>query len=132
MQSMSSMAMMPLSRTDGRTATGTASGIPLPPLLDRHGELLLDLFAEVRARVVGAEGDDLAVGRRVVDHAPLHALDVVVVVVLEVHAADVHRAPAELRGARLVALREHLVQDLQELGQAHASWCLVRLEVLPE
>src|SRR5437870_1459900 len=92
MQSMSSIAMMPLSRTEGRIDT-TCSGMPRPPLLDRHRELLLDLFAEVRPRVVRAERDDLAVGRGVVDDAALHALDVVVVVVLEVHAAHVHRGP---------------------------------------
>src|SRR3972149_8613987 len=96
MQSMSSIAMMPLSRTEGRTATATASGMPLPPLLDRHGELLLDFLPEVRARVVRAERNDLPVRRCVVDHAPLDPLDVVVVVVLEVHASDVHRRPAEL------------------------------------
>src|SRR3990172_11566417 len=78
MHSMSSIAMMPLSRTEGRTATATASGMPLPPLLDRHGELLLDLFAEVRARVVRTERNDLPVRRCVVDHAPLDPLDVVV------------------------------------------------------
>src|SRR5512136_454886 len=115
MQSMSSIAMMPLSRTAGRTATTAASGMSGPPLFHRDGELLLDLLTEVRARVVRAERDDLAVRRRVVDHAPLDALDVVVVVVLEVHAADVHRGPGELRGALLVALREHPVQDLQHL-----------------
>src|SRR5437773_12557519 len=89
MQSMSSIAMMPLSRTEGRIET-TCSGMPSPPLLDRHRELLLDFLAEVGSRVVCAERDDLAVGRGVVNHAPLDALDVVVVVVLEVHAADVH------------------------------------------
>src|SRR5207247_3589286 len=92
MHSMSSIAMIPLSRTDGRIET-TCSGMPAPPLLDRHRELLLDLFAEVRARVVRTERDDLPVGGGVVDHAALDALDVVVVVVLEVHAADVHRRP---------------------------------------
>src|SRR5438876_744071 len=106
MHSMSSIAMIPLSRTDGRIET-TCSGMPAPPLLDRHRELLLDLFAEVRAGVVRTERDDLPVGGGVVDHAALHALDVVVVVVLEVHAADVHRRPGELRGTGLVALREH-------------------------
>src|SRR3990172_12447552 len=85
MQSMSSIAMMPLSRTLGRRETSSV-GMPLPPLLDRDRELLLDFLAEVLARVVGAERNHLAVGRRVVDHAPLDALDVVVVVVLEVHA----------------------------------------------
>src|SRR3989442_10480767 len=114
MQSMSSIAMMPLSRTEGRMDT-TCSGMPAPPLLDRHRELLLDLFTEVRSGVVGAEGDDLPVRGGVADHAALHALDVVVVVVLEVHAADVHRRPGELRGTGLVALREHPVQDLQHL-----------------
>src|SRR3989304_10086277 len=132
MHSMSSIAMMPSSRTDGRTATATASGMPLPPLLDRHGELLLDLFSEVRTGVVRAERDDLAVGRRVVDDAALHALDVVVVVVLEVHAPDVHRRPAERRHAGLVALREHRVQDPQELRQAHALGRALLLEVLPQ
>src|SRR5947208_10223364 len=104
MQSMSSIAMIPWSRTDGRIET-PCSGSPAPPLLDRHRELLLDLFAEVRARVVRTERDDLPVGGGVVDHAALHTLDVVVVVVLEVHAADVHRRPGELRGTGLVGLR---------------------------
>src|SRR5437867_11211428 len=104
MQSMSSIAMMPLSRTLGRRDTSSV-GMPLPPLLNRDCELLLDFLSEVRARVVGAERDHLAVGRRVVDHAALHPLDVVVVVVLEVHAAHIHRAPAEVRCSLLVALR---------------------------
>src|SRR3990170_5039581 len=130
MHSMSSIAMMPLSRTDGRTET--ASSMALPPLLDRNGELLLDFLTEVRSRVVRAERDHLAVGCRVVDHAPLHALDVVVVVVLEVHAPDVHRGPAELAHAGLVALREHRVQDLQELPEAHALRRVLLLEVLAE
>src|SRR3990172_12730743 len=106
MQSMSSITMMPLSRTEGRIAK-TCSGMPVPPLFDRHRELLFNLFAEVRPRVVRAERDDLPVGRCVVDDAALHALDVVVVVVLEVHSADVHRGPGELRGAGLFALRQH-------------------------
>src|SRR2546428_11661583 len=118
MQSMWSIAMMPLSRTWGRGGM-SSRGMPLPPFLNRHRELLLDFLAEVRARVVGAERDHLAVRGRVVDHAPLDALDVVVVVVLEVHSTDVHRAPAEVRGSLLVALREHPVQDLQHLAQAH-------------
>src|SRR5947208_42015 len=108
MQSMSSIAIIPLSRTDGRIET-TCSGMPAPPLLDRHGELLLDLFAEVRSRVVRTERDDLPVGGGVVDHTALDALDVVVVVVLEVHSAHVHCGPGELRGPGLVALREHSV-----------------------
>src|SRR5574337_489689 len=83
MQSMSSMAMMPLSRTEGRIETAAASGMSGPPLFHRDRELLLDFLTEVRARVVRAERDDLPVRGRVVDHAPLHALDVVVVVVLE-------------------------------------------------
>src|SRR6266508_3310386 len=95
MHSMSSIAIMPLSRTEGRMAT-TVSGMPRPPLLDRHCELLLDLLAEVRPGVVRAERDDLAVRRGVVDDTALDALDVVVVVVLEVHPADVHRRPGEL------------------------------------
>src|SRR3972149_1898088 len=123
---MSSMAMMPLSRTLGRTETG--SGMPLSPFLDRNGELLLDLVAEVRARVVGAEGDDLPVRRGVVDHAALDTLDVVVVVVLEVHAAYVHRGPGELGDAGLVPLHEHLVQAEEYLRQTHALGRLVRLE----
>src|SRR6266571_8934137 len=110
MQSMSSIAIRPLSRTFGRRETSSV-GMPLPPLLNRHRELLLDFLAEVRARVVGAEWGHLAIRGRVVDDAALHPLDVVVVVVLEVHAAHVHRAPAELRSALLVALREHAVQD---------------------
>src|SRR3989442_3715826 len=114
MHSMSSIAMMPLSRTEGRMET-TCSGMAATPLLDRHRELLLDFLSEVRARVVRAERDDLAVGRRLFDHAPLDALDVLVVLVLEVHPADVHRRPGELRGTGLVALREHPVQDLQHL-----------------
>src|SRR5205809_7544774 len=101
MHSMSSIAMMPLSRTDGRIET-TCSGMPAPPLLDRHRELRLDLFAEGRARVVRTERDDLPAGGGVVDHAALHARDVVVVVALEVHPADVHRLPAELCGTALV------------------------------
>src|SRR5438094_3507595 len=112
MQSISSIAMMPLSRTEGRMDT-TCSGMAATPLLDRHGELLLDFLAEVRSRVVCAVRDDLAVGRRIVDHAPLDALDVVVVVVLEVHPADIHRRPGELSGTGLVALRAHPVKDLQ-------------------
>src|SRR5438105_14373558 len=104
MHSMSSIAMIPLSRTDGRIET-TCSGMPAPPLLDRHRELLLDLFAEARAGVVRTERDDLPVGGGVVDHAALHALDGVVVVVLAVHAADVHARPGELRGPGRVALR---------------------------
>src|SRR5437867_4940777 len=118
MHSMSSIAMMPLSRTLGRRETSSV-GMPLPPLLNRHRELLLDFLSEVRARVVGAERDHLAVGRRVVDYAALHPLDVVVVVVLEVHAADVHRAPAEVGSSLLVALREHPVQDLEHLPEPH-------------
>src|SRR5207247_8230451 len=78
MHSMSSIAMMPLSRTEGRIET-TCSGMAATPLLDRHRELLLDFFAEVRPRVVRAERDDLAVGRRVMDDTALDALDVVVV-----------------------------------------------------
>src|SRR2546422_9507390 len=128
MHSMSSIAMMPLSRTEGRIDT-TCSGMAATPLLDRHRELLLDLLAEVRPRVVRAERDALTVGRRVVDHAPLHALDVVAVVVLEAHAADVHRRPGALRGTGLVALREHPVEDLQHLGEAHALGRLLGLEV---
>src|SRR2546427_8433322 len=81
MHSMSSIAMMPLSRTEGRMDT-TCSGMPAPPLLDRHRELLLDLFTEVRSGVVGAEGDDLPVRGGVVDHAAPHPLAAVVVVVL--------------------------------------------------
>src|SRR5438309_5129275 len=100
MQSMSSIAMIPLSRTDGRMET-SCSGMPAPPLLDRHREFLLDLFSEVRSRVVRAERDDFPVRGGVVDHAALHALDVVVVVVLEVHSTDVHRRPGELRGPGL-------------------------------
>src|SRR3989442_3903827 len=87
MQSMSSIAMMPLSRTEGRIET-TCSGMAATPLLDRHSQLLIDFLAEVRPRVVRAERDDLAVARLVVDHAPLDAIDVGVVVVLEVHPAD--------------------------------------------
>src|SRR3989442_12412878 len=128
MHSMSSIAMMPLSRTEGRIET-TCSGMAATPLLDRHRELLLDFLAEVRPRVVCAERDDFAVGRRVMDDTALDALDVVVVVVLEVHAADVHRRPGELRGTGLVALREHPVQDLQHLGEAHALGRLLGLEV---
>src|SRR5437867_4063972 len=103
MHSMSSIAMMPLSRTEGRIET-TCSGMAATPLLDRHRELLLDFLAEVRPRVVCAERDDLAVGRRVMDDTALDALDVVVVVVLEVHATDVHRRPGELRGTGLFPL----------------------------
>src|SRR5437879_9889875 len=97
MQSMSSIAMIPLSRTDGRMET-TCSGMPAPPLLDRHGELLLDLFAEVRSRVVRAERDDLPVGGGVVDNASLDELDVVVVVVMVVHYTEVHYGPGEFSG----------------------------------
>src|SRR2546422_1150127 len=97
MHSMSSIAMMPLSRTEGRMET-TCSGMAATPLLDRHRELLLDFLSEVRPRVVCAERDDLAVGRRVVDHAPLDPLDVVVVVFLEGHAAHVPRCPGRRRG----------------------------------
>src|SRR5947208_4537132 len=125
---MSSIPMIPLSRKEERIET-TSSVMPAPPLLDRHGELLLDLFAEVRSRVVRAERDDLPVGGGVVDHASLDALDIVVVVVLEVHAAHVHRGPGELRGPGLVALREHPVQDLQHLREAHALGGLLGLEV---
>src|SRR5467141_2601548 len=114
MQSMSSIAMMPLSLTEGRMDT-TCSGMPAPPLLNRHRELLFDFLAEVRARVVGAERDHFAVRGCVVDDTALHSLDVVVVVVLEVHPAHVHRGPGELRGPGLVAFREHPVQDLQRL-----------------
>src|SRR3989442_13688574 len=113
MQSMSSIAMMPLSRTLGRREM--SSGMPLPPLFDRHGEFLLDFLAEIRARVVRTERDHLAVGGRVVDHAALHPLDVVVVVVLEVHAANLHRTPAVLCGALLVALRDNPITDLHTL-----------------
>src|SRR2546422_966308 len=63
MHSMSSIAMMPLSRTEGRIDTPCSGWAPTP-LLDRHRELLLDFLAEVRPRVVRAERDDLAVGRR--------------------------------------------------------------------
>src|SRR5207244_11720113 len=119
MHSMSSIAMMPLSRTEGRIET-TCSGMPAPPLLDRHRELLLDFLAEVGSRIVCAERDDLAVGRGVVDHAPLDALDVVVVVVLEVHPTAVHRRPGELRGTGLVALRVYPLEDLHHLGEADA------------
>src|SRR2546427_12046561 len=97
MHSMSSIAMMPLSRTEGRIET-TCSGMAATPLLDRHRELLLDFLAEVRPRVGRAERDDLAVRRGGVDHAPLHALAVGVGVVLEVHAAGVHRRPGKHRG----------------------------------
>src|SRR5712692_7930262 len=119
MQSMSSIAMIPLSRTDGRIET-TCSGMPAPPLLDRYREFLLDLFSEVRSRIVRAERNDFPVRGGVVDHAALHTFDVVVVVVLEVHSADVHRGSGDLRGPGLVALREHPVQDLQHLGEAHS------------
>src|SRR5437867_9924905 len=129
MHSMSSMAMMPLSRTLGRRETSSV-GMPLPPLFNRNRELLLDFLSEVRSRVVGAERDHLTVWRLVMDYAALHPLDVVVVAVLEVHAAHVHRAPAEVRSALLVALREHAVQDLQHLAEAHVRGRLVLLEVL--
>src|SRR5437667_11825383 len=104
MHSMSSIAMMPLSRTDGRIET-TCSGMPAPPLLDRHRELLLDLFAEVRAGVVRTERDDLPVGGGVVDHAALPALDVVVVVVLEVHVDGLDRRAGGLVGTGPGGLR---------------------------
>src|SRR5207237_10717992 len=66
MQSMSSIAMIPLSRTDGRIET-TCSGMPAPPLLDRHGELLLDLLSDVRSRAVRVARDDVHVGGGAVD-----------------------------------------------------------------
>src|SRR2546421_11406088 len=64
MQSMSSIAMMPLSRTEGRIET-TCSGMPAPPLLDRHREFILDFLAELGSRVVCAERENHTVGRRV-------------------------------------------------------------------
>src|SRR2546425_9907619 len=105
MQSMSSIAMMPLSRTEGRIET-TCSGMAATPLLDRHRELLLGFLAEVRPRVVRAERDDLAVRRRVMDETALDALDVEAVVVLKVHAPDEHRRPVTVRGTGLFALRQ--------------------------
>src|SRR5436309_15288387 len=67
MQSMSPIAMMPLSRTDGRIET-TCPRMRAPPLLDRHRELLPDLFSDVRSRVVRADRADPPVRGRVVDH----------------------------------------------------------------
>src|SRR5512136_701513 len=51
----------------------------LSPFRERHGELLLNLGPVHRTGVVGAEGYDLAVWSRVVNHASLHSLDIVVV-----------------------------------------------------
>src|SRR5712692_10186727 len=111
MQSMSSIAMIPLSRTDGRIET-TCSGMPAPPLLDRYREFLLDLFSEVRSRIVRAERNDFPVRGGVVDHVGLLALDVGVGVAVAVHSDGVHRLPGDLRGPGLVAHREHPVQDV--------------------
>src|SRR5947208_13848505 len=62
MQSAPSIAMMPLSRTEGRIET-TCSGMAATPLLDPHRELLLDCLSEVPPRVVCGERDYLAVVR---------------------------------------------------------------------
>src|SRR5437764_12792861 len=103
MQSMSSIAMIPSSRTDGRIET-TCSGMPAPPLLDRHGELLLDLFSEVRSRVVRAERDDLPVGGGVVDHASLDALDHLQQIGRESRSDSVQSWPGDLRVPGIAAL----------------------------
>lgn len=90
--------------------------------VERGGELLLNLLAEARAGVVGAERIDHAVGRGVVNHAALDALDVVVVGVHEVHAGD----EQGLIGERAVALAAplavvgHALEGLEEALEGEA------------
>ena len=71
-------------------------GVGLPPLLERHGELGLDLLPVLGSGVVGAERYDTEVRGDVVDSTAPDPLDVVVVVVLEVHSSDEHHLPGEL------------------------------------
>jgi len=78
--------------------------------------LLPDLLAVHRPAVVGAEGNEFAVGGRVVDAAPLDTLQVVIVPVHEVHGADEEGVPVKFTEGLEVLADQGLAEDLPELG----------------
>ena len=77
--------------------------------------LLPDLLPVYGAAVVRAEGDQFAVGRRIVDAAPLDPLDIIVILVHEVHDADEERVPVELPERVEVLADQGLADHLPEL-----------------
>ncbi len=102
--------------------------------LQRDRELLFDLVAEFRARVIGAEGIDLAVRCGVVDHATLHPLDVVVVAVHEMHARYEQGAEGEfsVMAVAAVLLVGHALERLQKFRERQAARRLIGAVVTAE